>query len=160
MRSRMRCQAQESWHRHKLKKYMGLKTALANFGLSLAKLTSSSLQNLRAQQSPLPDVPKEPFPDRVLLYDSNVLDAEGRSSAHQFHCTASYNKWTDEEGTTFHAFPQTLATYAADKSSWVRAKDESVPCVKRGVAKALAQVVRARPASCLAEGLQQLGLAR
>ena len=66
-------QAQESWHRHKLKKYMGLRTALPNFAQSLAEFTSSRRQNLRAQGSPLPDIPQEPFPDRALLYDANMM---------------------------------------------------------------------------------------
>ncbi|OLP95195.1 hypothetical protein AK812_SmicGene22683 [Symbiodinium microadriaticum] len=136
--------AQESWHRHKLKKYMGLRTALPNFAQSLAEFTSSRRQNLRAQGSPLPDRPQEPFPDRALLYDANFLDAEGRSSAHQFHRTASYDKWTDARKAphTFYAFLQTLATYAPEKSSWVRAEDESAPSVKRGMARKLAAVLK------------------
>ena len=78
-------QAQESWHKNKLKKHMGLLIALDSFGASLAQFSSSRLQNLQAQNTPLPDVPGEPFPDKTLLYDSNFLMREGRTSAKCFN---------------------------------------------------------------------------
>ena len=53
--------AQESWHRYKLKKYMGLRAALDSFGAKLAQFLPSRIQNLEAQDTPLLDVPGKPF---------------------------------------------------------------------------------------------------
>ena len=80
-------QAQKSWHRHKLKKYTGLHTLLATFSTNLASFSSSRVQNLHVRGTPFSDIPQQPFPDRVLLYDSEMLIQQGRSSAHQFYRT-------------------------------------------------------------------------
>ncbi|CAE7256166.1 unnamed protein product [Symbiodinium microadriaticum] len=148
----------EFWHKNKLKKYMGLRTALDSFGASLAQFSSSRLQNLKAQSTPLPDVPGEPFPDKALLYDSNFLMREGRTSAQQFRKTGAYDIWSDGEGTTFFAFPRTLCKYDSAAKTWNRVADEEVQPVPAGTAASLAKVFLSRTAASLQEALRSMGL--
>ena len=87
-------QSQESWHRHKLKKYMPDKyQKLPAFTSSLSSFTSSRLKKLAEQ---LPDVPVERFPDTFVLHDSQALTKEGRASASQYHRTAAFDKFVDD----------------------------------------------------------------
>lgn len=82
-------QAQESWHRHALKKYIvDLRQDVGSFVASLSSFTSSRLQQLKLQSPLLPDVPVEPFPDKFVLEDSAALTKVGRSSACQYHRTS------------------------------------------------------------------------
>ena len=137
---------------------MGLRTALDSFGASLAQFSSSRLQNLKAQSTPLPDVPGEPFPDKALLYDSNFLMREGRTSAQQFRKTGAYDIWSDGEGTTFFAFPRTLCKYDSAAKTWNRVADEEVQPVPAGTAASLAKVFLSRTAASLQEALRSMGL--
>ncbi|CAK9113626.1 Carbam_trans_N domain-containing protein [Durusdinium trenchii] len=70
-------QAQESWHKRKLKAYLSLRSDLPTFCKSLEGFTRSRLHELRAHDCPLPDVPREPFPDKTVLHDSVKLTAAG-----------------------------------------------------------------------------------
>ena len=93
-------QAQESWHKRKLKAYLSLRSDLPTFCKSLEGFTRSRLHELRAHDCPLPDVPREPFPDKTVLHDSVKLTAAGRTFAHQFWRTKSYDVFA-QEGTGF-----------------------------------------------------------
>ena len=84
-------QAQESWHRHKLKKYLGLRTALPTFVESLDNFAKSRLA----------DQGSEPFPDKTVMWDSAALTQEGRSSADQFYRNRAWDRCEDVDGTIF-----------------------------------------------------------
>ena len=103
-------QKQESWHKHKLKNYMGIRTALPTLFDTFAKFTSSRLKELRAASPALPDVPRTPFPDRQLLFDASWLTKEGRTSAEQLYRTKSFDVHIEDDS-TYIAMPQTLARY-------------------------------------------------
>ena len=152
-------QAQESWHRHKLKSYMGLRTSLATFGKTLGNFTSSRLKNLRASGDPLPDVPREPFPDKAVLWDAESLTREGRTSAHQLHRTAAYDVWRDDAAsTTFLAMPRTLCRYNGQKQAWAFTEDADAEAVPPGTAAKLARLLRATETEAVSESLTSLGL--
>ena len=56
---------------------MGLRAALDSFGAKLAQFLPSRIQNLEAQDTPLLDVPGEPFPDKSIALRFQLLDGEG-----------------------------------------------------------------------------------
>ncbi|CAE7797984.1 HERC1, partial [Symbiodinium necroappetens] len=150
-------QVQESWHRHKLKAYVGLRSPVSTLAQSLANFAHSRLSELISRDSPLPDVPLEPFPDKHVLLDSDKLTGEGRTSAHQFHRTRCYDVWTDEESTVF-AMPNTLAQWDHDLGKWNRVPDESVIPMPQGRASLLLQLLRAKEHQELVRVLRELGL--
>ena len=118
-------QAQESWHRWKLKKYLGLRSSLQSFASSLASFTKSRLMDLRAAGSCLPDMPAEPFPDKMVLWDSDAMTRQGRSSAEQFFRVQAWDRFDDDDGTTFLCMRRTLATYDHASKTWVRTPDNA-----------------------------------
>jgi hypothetical protein len=155
-------QAQESWHRWKLKKYMGLRTNLSAFAQSLANFTKSRLMDLRGQGSCLPDMPPEPFPDKTVLWDSDALTRQGLSSADQFFRTQAWDRFDEEDGTSFLCMRRTLATYDHASNSWTKTSDNAVPCPSSGFAQAFANLVRANSEATLVivRALISLGLAQ
>ena len=153
-------QAQESWHRWKLKKYLGLRSDLSSFSKNLADFTKSRLMDLRGEGSCLPDMPPEPFPDKTVLQDSNVLTRQGRSSADQYFRTRAWDRFDDADGTTFFCMRRTLATYDHASNSWKNTPDNAVPCPSSGFAQAFANLVRANSEACLIRALFSLGLAQ
>ena len=148
-------QAQESWHKCKLKNYLGLRSSLPTLMTNLASFTSSRMADL---PDSLPDVPLEPFPDKVVLHDGRHLTREGRTSAHQFYRTGAYDVWDDEEGSLFFCVPRTLATWDPEKTEWIFTPDENVQKPEAGRAKALAGLLLAKEVSALTMGLNSLGL--
>eukprot|EP00438_Fugacium_kawagutii_P010969 Skav217175 [mRNA] locus=scaffold5232:11304:13991:+ [translate_table: standard] len=150
-------QAQESWHRHKLKAYLGLRSNLDSFGASLGKFTQSRLADLLTSETMLPDVPGEPFPDRALLYDSDVLTKQGRTSAHQFFRTKAFDVY-EHAGTVYVAMRKSLCTWDATTSKWTMTPDEAVPSVPPGLASGLARLTSARKTSHVVAELNALGL--
>ena len=148
-------QAQESWHKCKLKNYLGLRSSLPTLMTNLASFTSSRLADLLDS---LPDVPLEPFPDKVVLHDGRHLTREGRTSAHQFYRTGAYDVWDDGEGSLFFCVPRTLATWDPAKTEWMFTPDENVQKPEAGRAKALAGLLLAKEVSVLTVGLNSLGL--
>ncbi|CAK9108613.1 unnamed protein product, partial [Durusdinium trenchii] len=153
-------QAQESWHRWKLKKYLGLRSSLQSFASSLASFTKSRLMDLRAAGSCLPDMPAEPFPDKMVLCDSDALTRQGRSSAEQFFRVQAWDRFDDDDGTTFLCMRRTLATYDHASKTWVRTPDNAVQCPSSGFAQAFANLLRANSETSLTRALLNLGLAQ
>ena len=154
-------QAQEAWHRHKLKKRLQhLHQPLDALFSSLQTFTQSRLKDLRAIGGPLPDVPVEPFPDRHVLLDSNVLTCGGRTSAQQYHRTGAYDIWRDANDSTYYAMRRTHATFDQDKKAWstVRTPDADVQKVRPGTAEALARLVLSKDGACLEQALRNLEL--
>jgi hypothetical protein len=151
-------QAQESWHKCKLKAYLGIRTALPTLFENFEQFTRSRLHDLRASSPALPDVPRVPFPDRQLLFDVTWLTKEGRTSAHHFFRCKAYD--THEDGdTTFFAMPQTLACYDAKAACWVAGSDEPPPRANLfQLASSLAALVKARSSADFSNACQGLGL--
>ena len=57
-------------HKHKLKAYIAaMRSAIPLFVENLNQFTKSTLQQLERQGGTLPDIPSEPFPDRVCFVD-------------------------------------------------------------------------------------------
>eukprot|EP00435_Cladocopium_sp_Y103_P055477 s46_g18.t1 len=150
-------QAQESWHKHKLKSYMGLRASLPAFTGQLAKFTKSRLKALRASSKSLPDVPKEPFPDRAVLFDTPWLTKKGRSSAEQYHRTGAYDVY-EHEGTAFFAMQRTLARYEKSAEEWKFTEDVHVSSVPADTAARLAHLCAASDAESLRRALLELDL--
>lgn len=117
-------QAQESWHRHKLKKYITeLRQNVPAFVSSLESFTRSRLQQLCLAGASLPDLPVEPFPDKFVMYDSPALTALGRSSADQFHRIAAFDTFPDEFGNVWYCMRKTLTSYDQDSCKWTFTAD-------------------------------------
>lgn len=116
--------------------------------------------DLRGEGSCLPDMPPEPFPDKTVLQDSNVLTRQGRSSADQYFRTRAWDRFDDADGTTFFCMRRTLATYDHASNSWKNTPDNAVPCPSSGFAQAFANLVRANSEACLIRALFSLGLAQ
>ena len=156
-------QAQESWHRWKLKENTW---AFALTCLPLPKawpiFTKSRLMDLRGQGSCLPDMPPEPFPDKTVLWDSDALTRQGLSSADQFFRTQAWDRFDEEDGTSFLCMRRTLATYDHASNSWTKTSDNAVPCPSSGFAQAFANLVRANSEATLVivRALISLGLAQ
>ena len=146
-------QAQESWQRWKLKKYLGLRSSLSTFAQSLADFTKSRLADLRGQGSCLPDMPSEPFPDKTVLLDSDALTRQGRSSADQYFRLQAWDRFDDDDGTVFLCMRRTLATYDHDSDSWSKAPDNSVSSPSMGFARAFADLLRAKSEANLIRAL-------
>ena len=117
-------QAQASWHKHKLKAYMGLNASLPAFSEQLAKITSSRVKDLQASSQSLPDVPKEPFPDRAVLFDPPWLTKLGRSSADQYHRTGAYDVH-EHEGSGF--FSECSALWRSMTAAWTNRISQKTP---------------------------------
>ena len=148
-------QAQESWHKCKLKAYLGIRTALPTLFENFEQFTRSRLQDLRASSPALPDVPRVPFPDRRLLFDATWLTKEGRTSAHHFFRCKAY----EDGDMTFFAMPQTLACYDGKAACWVAWSDESPPRANLfQLASSLAALVKARSSADFSNAYQGLGL--
>lgn len=150
-------QSQESWHKHKLKSYMGLKASLPAFSAQLAKFTSSRLKDLQASSQSLPDVPKEPFPDRAVLFDSPWLTKLGRSSADQYRRTGAYDVH-EHDGNAFFGMQRTLAKYDSSVDTWNFTEDSDVPPVPAETASLLARLCRATDSESLNNALVDLDL--
>ena len=150
-------QAQESWHRHKLKKYLGLRTALPTFVESLDNFAKSRLADLQSQGSCLPDMPQEPFPDKTVMWDSAALTQEGRSSADQFYRNRAWDRCEDVDGTIFYCMPRTLATYNHDTKCWEETPDNSIRRPSLGSAGAFSSLLRARSEAAVIRALVSLG---
>ena len=105
---------------------MGLRQSLPVFVQSLSSFASSRLQNLRASNTSLTDVPNGPFPDKAVLFDSNALTKQGRTSAEQFHRTGATKRWDDGHGSVFLCMRRTLATFDRAATKWIRAEDIEV----------------------------------
>ena len=111
-------QAQESWHRHRLKKRIGnLRQDVPSFVASLRQFCTSRLQQLRLSRPCLPDITMEPFPVKVVLDDSLALTKLGRSSTDQYHSTAAYEMFPGELGGVWYCMRQTLATYNREEDN-------------------------------------------
>ena len=110
-------QARESWHRHKLKTYLRVRTSLESFGTSLGQFAQSRLADVFASDTMLPDISGEPFLDRVFLHDSDVLTKEGRAPAHQFFRTKAFDVY-ENEGTVYVATRRSLSTWDSSASKW------------------------------------------
>ena len=152
-------QAQESWHRHKLKKYLGLKQGVKAFVENLQAFTMSRLADLQSQGSSLPDMPCEPFPDKTVMFDSKVLTREGRTSSDQFFRTRAWDRCEEAaDGTVFYCFPRTLATYNHDSKEWELTPDSSVRRPSLGFAGAFVALLRANSEPAVLRALQSLGL--
>ena len=147
-------QAQESWHRHKLKKYMRtLRTSVSDCVGNLQAFTRHLCKQARLTPHPLPDVPSEPFPDRFVLWDSPALLAEGRTAASQYHACGAFDLHTDATS-TYLAMKRTLATYR--DGQWLRTPDDTVRPPAPGIAAALACVAGAVDERHLDEALSQV----
>ena len=122
--------AQESWHRHKCKNYLQLRSDLASFASALEDFTKSRLQDLHGQGSCLPDVPLEPFPDKTV----------------------------QDQDTVFFCMPRTLATFDHATKTWKETPDPQVQCPPAGFAKAFALLTRANTTDAMHQALLSLGL--
>ena len=80
--------AQESWHRHKLMAYLGRHSSISTFADNLAKFAQSLLLNSRVENA-------EPFPNKMVLIDSDWLTSQERTSTQQLHRTKCYNVCAD-----------------------------------------------------------------
>ena len=151
-------QAQESWHGQKLKKYMGLRQSLPVFVQSLSSFASSRLQNLRASNTSLTDVPNEPFPDKAVLFDSNALTQQGRTSAEQFHRTGATKRWDDGHGSVFLCTRRTLATFDRAATKWIRSEDTEVTPPPASFPETFASLLRSTSDAAVTQALVALGL--
>ncbi|CAJ1330914.1 unnamed protein product, partial [Effrenium voratum] len=152
-------QAQESWHRHKLKSYLGLRASLPSFAGSLDAFSRSRLTDLQEQGSCLPDMPMEPFPDKTVLWDSERLTRDGRTSAHQFSRTRAWDRWEGADGTVFYCMRRTLATYNHATKCWVQTADDSIRRPSLGSAAAFAALLQADSTAAVDQALLDLDLA-
>ena len=150
-------QAQESWHKAKLKSYMGLRAALPALAEQFSKFTSSHLKNLKASGSTLPDVPREPFPDRAVLFDAPWLTKKGRSSAEQYHRTGAYDV-CENEGSVFFAMPRALARFDRTADEWIFTEDTNISAPPAETASRLAQLCSASDAETMQAALSDLDL--
>lgn len=148
-------QAQESWHRHKLKNYVGIRSSLPTLVQNLGQFTKSRRQDLPES---LPDVPHDPFPDKTVLYDSNALTRGGRSSGHQYFRTGAYDVWDDGRGSVFFCMNSTLATWDRVQKDWKLTPDAEVPIPKKGFAQHMAALLTARNTASVTHSLQSLGV--
>ncbi|CAE7204585.1 mak16-a, partial [Symbiodinium pilosum] len=89
-------QAQESWRRRKLKKYLGnLRASIPVLTRQLQAFASYTLSQLRLKDGTLPDVPAEPFPDKWVLESSQALTRDGRTDAAQFYTCKAFATHSD-----------------------------------------------------------------
>eukprot|EP00439_Symbiodinium_sp_Y106_P016405 s1248_g2.t1 len=142
-------QAQESWHRHKLKKFLG------NLRTSIPVLAQQTLSQLRLRGGSLPDAPTEPFPDKWVLEDSPALTRDGRTAATQFHSCKAFTTHSDSQ-TQYWCLRRTLATYNADSGTWSRTPDESIPRGEGLQASVSSRLLAARTEGALNAALQEL----
>ena len=150
-------QAQESWHKHKLKAYLGLRSNVLALAKAMETFSQSRLADLQATSPLLPDVPQEPFPDKEVMYDSDSLLRGGRTSAHQFFRTKALDVW-EEDGTVYIAMPRTLTTWHHETNTWLRPADEDVAPPVAGLASQLAGFCLGGEQAAVGAGLQALGL--
>ena len=150
-------QAQETWHRHKLKKYISnMRQSVPAFVSSLELFSKSRLQQLQLQYPVLPDIPVEPFPDKFVMFDSHSLTGLGRSSAGQYHRCSAFDVFPDELGNVWYCMCRTLASYQRADGSWTNRPDCDVPKPEPGMAMALRAVFLARDEAALSLALQHL----
>ena len=150
-------QAQESWHRHGLKKYIGkLRTTVPVFAAELDEFARHSLEQLSLGEGSLPDVPSEPYPDRFVLYDSDALTKLGRSSASQYHRCKAFVTHASSDGTAYYAMRRTLASFDACTRAWAATPDREVQSVPAANSQHLAEMVSARSAAVLHQALAQV----
>jgi hypothetical protein len=82
-------QAQESWHRHKLKAFVKeLSQQVNDFVIRLERFARARVSELRTTNTVLRDTPGEPFPDSYLL-SSALLASRGRTAAQQYISTGA-----------------------------------------------------------------------
>ena len=153
-------QAQESWHRHKLKKHISaMHQHLPAFFASLSSFTQSRDRQLLICGGSLPDIPVEPFPDPQVLHDSRDLTVSGRSSAEQYHRTTAFDTYCDQDGNFWYAMRCTLATYNKSPGRWSFTPDTSVRRPAPGLAEQLRCIFMAKQIPGLLAALQAGGCA-
>ena len=153
-------QAQESWHRWKLKAHIKhLRQDVPTFVASLQSFTSSRLQQLKLQGPELPDTPVEPLPDKFVLYDSDALSKLGRSSAMQYYRTAAFEVFPDERGGLWYCLRKTLATYSKSSGKWTSTPDGDVRKPMIGLVQKLRALFLARDDASLFIPMRSSGCA-
>ena len=121
-------QAQESWHRHKLKAHVH--TLRQEMHMAVRSLSEFSMSRCRvycSSEALLPDTPADPpFPDTHLLM-GDFLDRRGRTGAFQYQDTGAFRKVVGVDGSRWYAMRRTLATYNADTRNWHPTANSDVP---------------------------------
>ena len=137
-------QPQESWHRHKLKKFLGsIRMSIPALAENLQQFTESTLEQLRLQGPCLPDVPTEPFPDKYVLHESNALSADGRTAAIQFVRCNAFSTHSDGES-HFYSMRRTEATYNPVSKTWSKTADSAISRAQSVTSQQMAALVSAR----------------
>ena len=138
-------QAQESWHRHKLKAFVRtMRQALDVFVRCLARFTSVRLRQLRLSSELLPDTPGEPFPDTHLCHGPALL-RRGRTVSEIYAQRNAFVTFTAADGTLYYALRRTLATYERDAAPpWHMSPASDTPPLARGSRGATSSIPRSR----------------
>ena len=136
-----------------------MRALLPNFLEQLNSFSKSQLKQLRLKEGKLADIPREPFPDKAVMEDSDALTNDGRASARQYHRTGACDQVTLPDGTRVYAMPQTLATWNAADSVWKFTDDAQVKRVHPGTARKVLATTRAKSSEELSIALSDLGAA-
>ena len=147
-------QAQESWHRHKLKAFMvSLYMSIPDFLDRLTSFCQQRLGQLEVKEERLLDYPAEPWPDSTLL-DTDKLARHRRSGASCFSELGFHSTWSSGSAVYFATRQDTLVWSKAEHR-WINSKDS--PKVQSDVAEILAGIFTARATAPLETALQRLG---
>ena len=151
-------QAQESWHRHKLKAFVKvIRHNIDDFAIRLERLTKNQLGQQQRSQQCFRDTPAEPFPDSYLLNGEPLL-TRGRTSAFKFTNAAAYASYMADNGTLYYAMPHTLAA-RDDEGRWYEVPDDEItpPCAM--LAERFASLLNAKTAEEITAAFVELGVA-
>ena len=151
-------QAQESWHRHKLKKFVRtMRLTIGDFLARLERFSVSQSKQLALSTAKFPDVPQEPYPDDYLL-DGEHLTRRGRTGAHVYHNRQAYDQWVDPaDATHFFAMRRHHATWDEEKPIWQPVPPECIRPPPAGKAQDLATLWAARTEADTLVALTALG---
>ena len=149
-------QAQESWHRHVLKAYMGsLRLTMPEFIDRLSEFCEARLAQQHANHRKFVDYPAEPWPDPVLL-DTEKLARQRRTSAHEFVTAGLHSEWLSPNGTRYFAMRQHTFAWCTASKTWV--KDNTTAAVRSDLAESLACVYHAHTKCELDDALAAAGV--
>ena len=151
--------AQESWHRWQLKAHIhNLYHTVRAFMDSLGAFCCDAISNMKDAKETLPDLPQEPWPDRVLLSDVGKLLTRGRSPASEYQRLKRFSKWVSSTGdTTYYAMRRNLLLWNGARGAWEA--ERSPPEVPTAVAKHMALLFHADGRVALDAALVALGAA-
>jgi len=149
-------QAQESWHRWRLKAHIkDLHQTVRAFMTSLEGFCSDALKDMVETKETLADLPQEPWPDRIRLDDVGKLLPRGRSLASEYHRLRSA-KWVDTtSSTTYYAMRRNLLLWDKARAGWVA--ENSPPEVPPAAAQQMADLFHADSLQALEFALAALG---